>query len=319
MKRVKKALGLAAMGLLCLLPLQGIAAEPQAAPGSQAEAQGSPAEDGGALLLRYEDGRLSAEVDNRSLRDVAAALAKQLPIKVYTKESIKAEMSETTVFSKFEDLPLHSGLRDLFRARNFVLKDTRSSSSDGGESGGGSAGEQPIEIWFYDGTGGYSELAADGEAGAVDPPGLLAGLGGEDGAGLADLSEQDLRDLARDASSEAVRGHALIELGNRVENPENVDAFVSSLEDDSNKVRWRALSQILGVQQDLDDDVFRRVIDQDPDPFLRKQALAMLVFKKRHGAEGILAELRGSQDQRISDYAQELTEWLAQQQPVSKP
>lgn len=316
MKRMQRALGVTAIGLLCLQPLQGTAAAPEAETELQNTTLDDPAQDRGGLLVRYKGGQLTVDIDNRPLRDVVAALAEQLPIKVYMKASIKEETGDKAISRKFEDLPLQNALRDLFRTRNFVVKRARPSPSVNSEA----AEIRPIEIWFLGGTGAYSELASNGSPSNIDPPAFLASLGsGEDAAGLSSMSEADLRNLARDASSETLRGHALIELGNRVENPENVEAFVSSLEDDSKKVRWRALSQILGVQQDLDDTVYRRVIDEDPDPFLRKQALAMLVFKKRHGAEGTLAELRSSEDEKMRAYAQELTAWLAKQDSVPKP
>lgn len=315
MMKMQHIPGLAAACLLTLAPFPGAAETDEGPPAEAAPSEAATRDDAG-LMLRHRDGRLSADIDNRPLREVVAALALELPIKVYIKDSIREEISQKAVFGRFEDLPVQSALREIFSNRNFVLKRAGPAPAEGQDS----AEVRPIEIWFYGGTGAYSQLLAGTAPAKIDPPAVLARLGPEeDGADLAAMSDAELRDLARSASSETLRAHALIELGNRVESPDNVDSFVQGLEDDSKTVRWRALTQILGARQALSDEVYRRVIDEDPDPFLRKQALAVLVFKKRHAAEGLLSELKAGDDQRLSTYAQELLDWLAQQPRPPEP
>ena len=320
--------GWAAVALLVLMPTsawpQSVATaetkteatktEAKAEAGNQpAEAQG--AEDG--LVVRYEDTRLSADIDSKPLPEVIAALSQEMPLKVYVKDTAQEELSGEVIFARFEDQPLQTGLRYLFGDLDFLFK----YGSGPSEPGEDAPAQEAMEIWFYGGTGAYREFAADGEPSTIDPPSILASLeAGREQINLSELSEEELRDLARNASSEELRALTLIELGNRVENPDNVDAFVASLEDDESKdVRWRALTQILGVRNDVPEHVYRRVINEDPSPFLRKQALAVLVFKRRHEALGVLAEVRDGRDETMSAYAQELLDWLAQQEQPPEP
>lgn len=304
-------MALAAVALLLFTPAPAVSQEetPIAAEDPSAAEEG--------LILTYHGTLLSADIDDKPLPDVVAALAEQMPLKVYMRESAQKEIDGRRIFARFEGRRLQAGLREIFEGLDFILKDARRTSQDGDvDAAGGS-----LEIWFYRGTGAYAELAGATEPAKIDPPSILAGLGPErERLDLPELTEEELRDLAKNASSDDLRALSLIELGNRVENPDNVNAFVEALEaDESKTVRWRALTQILGVRQDLSDDVYRRAIREDPDPFLRKQALAVAVFRLRHDAEGLLAEVRAGRDEKLSAYAEELLEWLAQQPPATTP
>ena len=265
---------------------------------------------GSEPLVRYKDGRLSVAIDNRPLSEVMVALQKHLPVTLYLKDSLKDQIGQQNIYERFEDYPLQSGLRAILGETNHLLKFALAGDADSDATK-----QRPIEIWVLGGSGSYSELtgAIDRD---VEPPPFLDRLALSDGpADLSALSEDELRDVAVNASDENARINALLSLGDKKENPKSVETFESSLlNDESPHVRWRALTRILSAYQEVSEGTYRSVINEDPDPFIRRQALAVYVFKRRHAAEKLLTDVRASHfDKKMSAYADDLIDWLAKQ------
>ncbi len=233
-----------------------------------------------------------------------------MPLKVYLKESLKDEMKNKVIFAKFEDHPLQSGFREIFRGSSFIFKYGKATPGEEAETPTG----QTMEIWFLGGTGAHGELTVAGDAAEITPPPVVVTLEAEsEEQNISALSDDELQELAVNASDAGMRSTALRNLGNRVESLDNVEAFVTALEDEEKDVRWTALTRILSVDQEVPADVYRQVIRTDPSPFMRKQALAVYVFKKRADATGVLHEVQASNDPMMSAYAEELLTWLEKQ------
>jgi len=87
--------------------------------------------------------------------------------------------------------------------------------------------------------------------------------------------------------------------------------FIAGLNDENLQVRWMALGQIFSTTEEVPIEVYRDVIISDPDPTVRRQALALLVHKKGGDAKNVLEEVKFGQDQEMSAYAEQLLTDLA--------
>ncbi|MCP4191080.1 MAG: HEAT repeat domain-containing protein [Planctomycetaceae bacterium] len=262
------------------------------------------------MSIRYADGLLSVKIQLQPFTKVVEALAKQMPLKVYLRKSLAEELQNEKISARFTDEPVQNALRDLFRKRNFLFK---FSSSEAGAAA--AKGPREMEVWFVGGSGSYANLTA-AESAAVNPPSVISKLNEADdtsGEVLLELTDEELGALTANASKSKTRRRALMILGDRVENPDIVNNFVSALEDEDTGVREMALNQILTARQLVDSDVYRRVLNSDSDPRRRKQALGILVFKNREAARGVLHEVRAGNDPGLGAYAVELLNWLDQQ------
>lgn len=284
--------------------------EPPSQPAT--EAGEAPAGAKTAITMRYDAGLLTADIDNRPLPEVIAALAEQLPLKVYLRVSIREKIDQQNVNRKFERRPVQDAFRDIFRNQNYLLNYPRKSAA-----GDDASAEPSIEIWLLGGSGAYSELLAEArDATEIEPPSILSTLEAAAETGedyLQEASEEDLRLLARNASDVRTRYNAMLHLGDRVESPEDVAVFVGALEDEVPEVRWMALTQILMAREDVPPDVYRNIYVSDPDPNMKKQALAVFAFKDREAAKPFLEEVRVGGNAEMSAHAEQLLDKLNKQ------
>jgi HEAT repeats len=294
---------------LCMLGLAGIVAGPTRA--SVAEAPAAPVPTPQATvgtdsvenraIIRYSDGLLIVDVEGRPLSEVLDILAEKVPMRIYVRDSVKKETDEQIVSANFEGLTLQSGLKALLGGRSFALsaeampaEDKLAVARDG----------SMMELWLLGGNGGYSEFLS-----VPDPRSTESSLTEPDESAVEDLAEapdEELRDMAVEAPDSGTRYKAMIYLGDRAPSSDNAEAFIAGLSDEDPQVRWMALGQIFSMAEDVPLDVLREVIVSDPDPTIRRQALAVLVHKKAGDARDVLQEVRAGRDPEMRAYAEQL-------------
>lgn len=264
------------------------------------------------LVVSWNNGLLSVTIKEHSLREVFDALGKQMPLKVYFRQSEvsalegKSSAQEKKLSITFRDLPVEEGIKRILKDISHLVK--RANGDKERQTDKGGSAPQGIEIWLVDGSGSYVENATASTAGTQEP------VAEEKTGSLEQASTEELMQKALSAREPNVREQSLHHLGDQIEEARIVETFVSALKDESAAVRLTALRRLLLADQEAPIEALTDMALKDPDPRLRKQALSVMVHKHGKAAEKTLEQFAQGPDPEINSHATKLLDRIHSQQ-----
>lgn len=270
-----------------------------------------------AVVLRLQDGLLSAHIVDAPLAEVMAKLAEQAPVRASVAEAVREEKVSAT----FDALPLAEGIARILKGMSYLLSPLPARE----QADAGSAGpQQAIMVVFVLGVGQDGPLAGVGTAQAKPRLARTSARpkrgrhDDEDQAPRPELSEQErlaqvaeLSKRALQASEPQVRAQALRGLVHLDQGGETLSTVVTALRADAApQVRAQAVQLLDQTLTPTPRDLLVDTALSDDSPEVRLEALRLLAFEDRQAALAPLQKAARDADPELSGHAQKLLDWI---------